>query len=81
MTFSLKELESIELTLDPDPENPSIGFIGKIKQSTLDTIFEMRQAEHRRQQANTPYLRTLGHIGDYLEGWRRTILTEGGRDE
>jgi hypothetical protein len=73
--FSLKELESIELNHDPDPDNPSIGFVGKIKQSTLERVYEMRQQQHRRSDIPACVI-ALGHISNHLVGLAEDIEVE-----
>jgi hypothetical protein len=75
--FSLKELEPIELTHDPDPDNPRIAFVGNIKQSTLDKIYEMRQQDRRRRETPRCVI-ALGHIHDHLVGLAQDIAVEMG---
>ena len=76
--FSLSELAELPMTHDVDPENPSTGcWVGKIKPSVLEQIYELRLQESRRR--DTPVCATaLTHLRDYLEGWIQTILAEGG---
>jgi hypothetical protein len=75
--FSLSELAELPMTHDPDPENSSTGcWVGKIKPSVLEQIYELREAERRRFE--TPEcVKALGHLADHLEGWRQTLLAEG----
>lgn len=75
--FSLAELAELPMTHDVDPETPSDGcWVGKIKPSVLEQIYELREAERRRR--DTPACVTaLGHLADHLEGWKQTLLAEG----
>jgi hypothetical protein len=73
--FSLSELAELPMTHDPDPENPSIGWAGKIKPSVLERVYELREAERRRLE--TPKcVTTLNHIHDHLVGLAQDIEFE-----
>ena len=80
--FSLAELAAMDFPPhDPDPETPSGGcWVGKIKRSVLEQIYELREAERRRR--DTPACVTaLGHLADHLEGWKQTILAGGEKSQ
>jgi hypothetical protein len=74
--FSLSELAELPMTHDPDPENPSIRcWVGKIKPSTLERVYELREAERRRLE--TPEcVKALGHLADHLVGLAQDIEVE-----
>jgi hypothetical protein len=74
--FSLSELAGLPMTHDVDPENPSTAcWVGKVKPSTLERVYELREAERRRLE--TPKCVTaLNHIHDHLVGLAQDIEFE-----
>jgi hypothetical protein len=74
--FSLSELAGLPMTHDPDPENPSTGcWVGKIKPSTLERVYELRLQESRRRDISKS-VTALNHIHDHLVGLAQDIEFE-----
>lgn len=75
MSFSLAALSELPMTHDPDPENPSIGWSGNLKPSTIERVQEMREQAQRDAQL-PKCLIALGRIQDHLVGLAEDIRIE-----
>lgn len=76
MSFSLAELAAMPVNHDPSPDElPSIGFVGRIKPSTIERIYDLRLQERRRREIPA-CVGALMRLADDIEGWRQTITAE-----
>jgi len=60
MSFSIKELMSLPSTHDPDPDNPSIGFTGRLDQQKL--IERAERLKREQWERRTPEFDELRRI-------------------
>jgi hypothetical protein len=72
--FRLADLHSEGCSHNPDPENFSIGFVGKVSEETRRRVYELREAQSRRHVPACVI--ALKHLHDHLVGLSDDIRAE-----
>jgi hypothetical protein len=73
-SFSLIAIIAMPTIHDLTPEEIPIGFVGRVSETTLERVYDLRREAQR--QSETKDIKVLQRIADDIEGWRQTVTVE-----